>query len=135
MGVPNCVRRHDTLAISDRLPLAANISQAFFSNLGVEAHMTETKDAKTVRLMIHGTVQNVFYRASAMSEAERRNLSGWIRNRHDGTVEAVVSGPEEDVDAFIGWTREGPPNARVVRVEIAAAAPPDSPGFIMRPTA
>ncbi|AUN94281.1 acylphosphatase [Pseudazoarcus pumilus] len=85
-------------------------------------------------LLIHGKVQGVYYRASAEKEAMRLGLSGWVRNRFSGEVEAVVYGPEADVDAFIDWAREGPPAAEVTRIEISSAEPPDE-GFRVLPTA
>jgi acylphosphatase len=87
------------------------------------------------RLMIHGRVQGVYYRATAQQQAQRLELDGWVRNRHDGTVEALVCGSEEGVDAFIGWARKGPPAARVDSIDITPADPPDAGPFAQRPTA
>jgi acylphosphatase len=84
-------------------------------------------------LLIHGKVQGVYYRASAEQEALLLGLSGWVRNRFSGEVEAVVYGPEEKVEAFIDWAHEGPPAAEVTRIEISATAPPDE-GFRVLPT-
>jgi acylphosphatase len=86
------------------------------------------------RLLIHGLVQGVSYRASAAAEARRLGLAGWVRNRADGTVESLVTGPAAAVDAFIAWARSGPPHARVSRVE-ALPAEPAGPGFTVRPDA
>ncbi|QDF98607.1 acylphosphatase [Azoarcus sp. DD4] len=72
-------------------------------------------------LRIHGRVQGVSYRASAQTEAVRLGLSGWVRNRHDGSVEALVSGRVEAVEDFIGWAHIGPPAARVDRVIVDLA--------------
>lgn len=74
-------------------------------------------------LRIHGRVQGVSYRASAQQEAIRLGLSGWVRNRHDGSVEALVSGRVDAVEAFIGWAHLGPPAARVDRVEVGQTEP------------
>jgi acylphosphatase len=84
-------------------------------------------------LLIHGKVQGVYYRASAEQEANRLGLSGWVRNRFSGEVEAVVFGPDEDVDAFIDWARRGPPAASVTRIEISSAERPED-GFRVLPT-
>ncbi|OYW25060.1 MAG: acylphosphatase [Hydrogenophilales bacterium 12-63-5] len=54
-------------------------------------------------------------------EAERLSVTGWVRNTPDGTVEAVIQGPAEAVEAMIEWARSGPPLARVDRVEIGEA--------------
>jgi len=76
---------------------------------------------KTHRLRIHGRVQGVWFRESMRMEAERLNVAGWVRNAPDGTVEAVIQGPAEAVEAMIEWARSGPPLARVDRVEIGEA--------------
>ena len=65
---------------------------------------------KTQHLLIHGRVQGVWFRESMRSEAERLGVAGWVRNAPDGSVEAVVQGPAEAVDALIEWARNGPPH-------------------------
>ena len=70
------------------------------------------------RLSIHGRVQGVGFRQSMRSEAERLGVSGWVRNRRDGSVEAVVCGTEKTVQAIIEWAREGPVFSRVEHVEV-----------------
>jgi acylphosphatase len=64
-------------------------------------------------LRIRGRVQGVGYRWSLCTEAARLGLVGWVRNRHDGSVEALVSGPVEAVDALVLWAKRGPAMARV----------------------
>ncbi len=73
----------------------------------------------TVLLEIKGKVQGVFYRATARRIAEKNNLNGWIKNKSNGNVEAVVTGRKEDVDIFIEWCKEGPEKAVVDEVNIA----------------
>lgn len=73
----------------------------------------------TLHLIIHGHVQGVYYRDSMRREAERLNISGWVRNCHDGTVEAMVQGMPEAVDAIVRWAHRGPEHARVERVVTA----------------
>lgn len=73
--------------------------------------------AARVRLIIAGRVQGVAYRYSAAREAKRLNLCGWVRNLHDGRVEALVQGDESEVEKMIRWCRQGPPGARVDSVE------------------
>jgi acylphosphatase len=68
------------------------------------------------RLRIHGLVQGVGYRESMRLEAEKLGISGWVRNRRDGTVEALVCGPDDAVSAIIAWARRGPHFSRVERV-------------------
>jgi len=73
---------------------------------------------KTLRLVIHGRVQGVFFRDSMRGEAQRLWISGWVRNRSDGTVEATMQGGPSAVDAIVRWAHHGPPHAQVERVEI-----------------
>jgi len=70
------------------------------------------------RLVIHGRVQGVGFRASLAWQAQKEGVTGWVRNRRDGTVEALVAGSDEAVAAMIAWSRRGPPGARVDRVEV-----------------
>lgn len=90
------------------------------------------KEAECRRLKISGRVQGVCYRASAIDEARRIGVDGWVRNCRDGSVEALVAGASEKVEAFIEWCRVGPPAAQVARVEIFAADFPETPGFSMQ---
>ena len=72
----------------------------------------------TLHLVIHGRVQGVFFRDSMRREAHRRGIAGWVRNRSDDTVEAVVHGESAAVDAMVRWAQRGPELAQVERVEI-----------------
>ena len=69
-------------------------------------------------VVVRGRVQGVGYRAWTEDEAVRRDLEGWVRNRRDGTVEAVFSGAETVVLDMIGACRRGPPAARVEAVDV-----------------
>jgi acylphosphatase len=80
-----------------------------------------TLDLVTQRLSIRGRVQGVGYRDAMRSEARRLGVTGWVRNRLDGSVEAVVQGPPEAVDALMQWVHRGPPLAMVLRVESVPA--------------
>jgi acylphosphatase len=75
------------------------------------------------RLTITGRVQGVAYRASAQEEGLRLGLVGLVRNRPDGSVEAVVEGSKQAVEEFIRWCRRGPPAARVADVQVAWSQP------------
>ena len=87
-------------------------------------------------LSIHGRVQGVFYRGWTVEAARSLGLVGWVRNRLDRTVEAVVQGEEAAVEQFIELARDGPPAAKVERID-AREIPPDESlaGFTQQPTA
>ena len=97
--------------------------------------MTETDDdLTTLRLRIEGFVQAVGYRHFAITEATKLGLDGWIRNRSDGTVEAIASGSTNAVEAFVQACMRGPTGSRVANVELAKADPPTEKGFRRRPS-
>ena len=68
-------------------------------------------------LVIHGRVQGVWFRGSARNEAERLGLTGWVRNCPDGSVEAVIEGPQMNVQRMVVWCHQGPRLAQVTRVD------------------
>lgn len=72
---------------------------------------------RRVSLRIRGKVQGVFFRESTRREATRLGLTGWVRNRQDGSVEAVAEGESAVLEDFIRWCHQGPPTARVSDVE------------------
>lgn len=85
-------------------------------------------------LMIQGRVQGVWYRAWTVETARELGLTGWVRNRMDGCVEALVQGEEAAVDRFTALAHEGPPAAQVARID-ATETPPEPLGlFEKRPT-
>lgn len=69
-----------------------------------------------VRLIIEGRVQGVWFRESTRRQAAALGLTGWARNRPEGTVEVVSEGPEEQVRKLVAWCHQGPPAAKVTRV-------------------
>ncbi|MGD8388595.1 MAG: acylphosphatase [Desulfobacteraceae bacterium] len=69
-----------------------------------------------VHLIIEGRVQGVWFRESARRQALSLGVNGWVRNRPDGTVEAVAEGPDSPVQAFVSWCHSGPPASRVDQV-------------------
>jgi acylphosphatase len=73
---------------------------------------------KRAHVRISGRVQGVFYRMETRSTAEAYGITGWVRNRADGSVEAVFEGDEERVNSIIEWCRQGPSNAIVNHVDI-----------------
>ncbi len=89
---------------------------------------------KTVRVVIEGRVQGVWFRGWTADEAHRLNIRGWVRNRRDGTVEAVFAGTAADVDEMIAACRQGPPMARVTNITEHPCEEPEGEGFGYLPT-
>jgi acylphosphatase len=81
------------------------------------------------RVTVHGFVQGVGFRYAVEREARSRGVAGWVRNRADGTVEAVFEGGTEEVEALVDYCRRGPRGAEVERVEVAAEPPEGFDGF------
>ncbi|ACL56880.1 acylphosphatase [Methylobacterium nodulans] len=86
---------------------------------------------RTVKVVISGRVQGVGFRAWTRGEAARRGLSGHVRNRPDGTVEALLAGPSDAVEQMIAALRGGPVGARVTAVAVEAASEAPPAGFII----
>jgi len=73
---------------------------------------------KRSRVIVSGRVQGVFFRATCAAHARELGLGGYVRNLHDGRVEAAFEGDDGDVDAMVAWCRRGPELARVDRLEV-----------------
>ncbi len=84
---------------------------------------------RRARVVVSGRVQGVFFRATCAERARELGLGGSVRNLPDGSVEAVFEGPEDAVDAMVGWCRTGPRLARVDRVEVVSEEPVGDVGF------
>jgi acylphosphatase len=93
-----------------------------------------TAPIETVRLRITGQVQGVGYRLWATRAAASLGLRGWVRNRRDGSVEALVTGAPEAVATMIEAARKGPIGARVTNVTVTRDKDDGSSGFAARPT-
>jgi acylphosphatase len=81
------------------------------------------------RVLVTGVVQGVFFRGSCRREALNHGLAGWVRNRPDGSVEAVFEGPSSEVDALVRWMRQGPRLAHVETAEVTMEQPEGLTGF------
>ncbi len=79
-------------------------------------HLPVKMDTIRAHLIIEGRVQGVWFRDSTREEATRLNLTGWVKNRFDGSVELIAEGPREKVEKLVEWCHHGPPAARVSRV-------------------
>ena len=84
------------------------------------------------RVIVYGLVQGVFYRDTTRRLAEQHGVSGWVRNRADGAVEAVFEGLPDQVDHLIAWARRGPSQASVDSVEVYEEPPEGLAGFAVR---
>ena len=90
----------------------------------------------TLELRITGRVQGVGFRYALRDEANRLAVSGWVRNRSDGSVQALAQGSPEAVEALVAWARRGPPGSRVSEVIATALQNAQAcAGFEIRPTA
>ncbi len=82
-----------------------------------------------MHVTVSGRVQGVGFRWATLERARQRGIAGWVRNRPDGTVEAVFEGPPDAVDALVAWVRRGPSGARVDDVTVELEAPVGESGF------
>ncbi len=96
--------------------------------------MSKESERTAVRARIHGRVQGVSFRAWTVREAERLGLHGWVRNREDGTVEALFVGPPDVIDEMLGLCRKGPSHARVDEITLEDAKGITARRFEIKPT-
>ena len=82
-------------------------------NLDVIGLCAMDEDLARVSVIVTGMVQGVFYRASALEQAQSLNLTGWVKNLPDSSVEIVAEGPRYALEQFVDWCRRGPPSAEV----------------------
>ncbi|WP_353987786.1 acylphosphatase [Ruicaihuangia caeni] len=84
---------------------------------------------RRVHVLVRGDVQGVGYRFTMQSVARDSDVTGWVRNRRDGTVEAEVQGDSQHVDRVLEWMSEGPPAGHVESVTVTDVEPFDESGF------
>ncbi|RZT32350.1 acylphosphatase [Cupriavidus agavae] len=94
-----------------------------------------TAPSETWHLFAHGRVQGVGYRAACEACATSLGLTGWVRNRTDGTVEVVATGSPDQLAALRRWMEQGPPAAEVAKVDQESVAPQTFAAFTFGPTA
>ncbi|MEQ1753025.1 MAG: acylphosphatase [Micropepsaceae bacterium] len=91
-------------------------------------------DTTTFRLRITGDVQGVGFREWSIQQAAERKLDGWVRNRSDGTVELLISGPDRTIQDMLGACTQGPEGARVSNIDILNEKEAPASGFVRKPT-
>lgn len=99
-----------------------------------ERQVSDSAPMKSVQVRIEGRVQGVWYRGWTVDEANRRGLDGWVRNRSDGSVEALFSGAKPIVNEMLEACWQGPPAAKVTAIKPHPVEPPAEPGFYALPT-
>jgi acylphosphatase len=87
-----------------------------------------------LRIAITGRVQGVAFRDWMRTEAQALGLGGWVRNRHDGSVEAVISGEPQLVEDMLARCRHGPPAARIAEIVVLSEEDAPYTGFAIRPS-
>ena len=80
-------------------------------------------------VIVHGYVQGVFFRDTVRRRAEAADVAGWVRNNHDGTVEAVFEDGPDEVDTLVAFCRRGPRGAQVERIDVVEEEPEGLVGF------
>ena len=93
-----------------------------------------SEDITSLRVHVHGFVQGIGFRDFLVMAAQQNKLDGWVRNRSDGSVEALVSGPTKAVENFVGHATKGPHGAKVSAVDLHNSEPPAEKGFVCRPS-
>ncbi|TWB16636.1 acylphosphatase [Nitrospirillum amazonense] len=96
--------------------------------------MAEPADRVATHVVLRGRVQGVFYRNWTVEQALELGLDGWVRNRNDGTVEALFAGPPAAVADMVTRCHRGPTHARVTEVDATPGSDPGATGFHKLPT-
>jgi acylphosphatase len=106
----------------------------FLSCGPVAERFTLADDITSLRVHVKGFVQGVGFRDFLAGAAQHNKLDGWVRNRSDGSVEALVSGGTKAVEAFVAAAMRGPHGAKVEHVDLHNSEPPSEKGFNRRPS-
>ena len=89
-------------------------------------------ERRRVRVVVRGSVQSVGFRATTRSRARSLDVAGWVRNNPDGTVEAELEGPPDQVGSLVDWLRHGPRGAQVDAIDVEPLDPTGEQGFSIR---
>ncbi|KAE8705978.1 Acylphosphatase [Hibiscus syriacus] len=119
------------------LPLSFHSLRPFFTSMATSQAATDSSQpsqSKTVRVVIKGRVQGVFYRNWTIENATQLGLKGWVRNRRDGSVEALFSGYPESVQEMEKRCRRGPQAAMVTGLEVFPSSDDPGNGFVRKQT-
>jgi acylphosphatase len=103
--------------------------------LAIDTRTRDDGGMRRVHVIVAGDVQGVGYRYTLRLVARGAGVTGWVRNRRDGTVETELAGTPADVDEVLAWMHQGPPGARVDSVTVTDAEAAADDGFEVRPTA
>ncbi|GLT25712.1 hypothetical protein SLA2020_008230 [Shorea laevis] len=129
---------HSTLSLRPRLlPPPLPLLFSSLSSMTTPQAVCDSSQAsqtKTVRLVIKGRVQGVFYRNWTVENATQLGLKGWVRNRRDGSVEALFSGSPDVVQEMEQRCRRGPPDAMVTGLQVFPSSDDPGTGFQRKPT-
>lgn len=87
---------------------------------------------KRVHAVVYGKVQGIYFRAYAQAEGNKLGVKGWVKNRADGAVEAVVEGEVEQIKQMLTWLRKGSPGAQVTKMEVKEERPVGEVQFNIR---
>ncbi|XP_058212791.1 uncharacterized protein LOC131324723 [Rhododendron vialii] len=131
------IRHFNLLCLSSLRPLLRARSPPlllFMSSLADSNSTNNTTNTKTVRVVVKGRVQGVFYRNWTMENAKELGLKGWVRNRRNGSVEALFSGSTDKVQEMEQRCRRGPPAAMVTGLEVFPCGDDPGTGFERRST-
>ncbi|KAJ4978330.1 hypothetical protein NE237_009110 [Protea cynaroides] len=132
--LPACLLRVHPSSSSKSMFSVSTNSAAAAAASATDPPPPPSKPTKTVRAMIKGRVQGVFYRNWTVQNARELGLKGWVRNRRDGSVEALFSGDPDSVHEMEERCRRGPPDAMVTSLQVFPSNEDAGPGFERRPT-
>ncbi|XP_010241806.1 PREDICTED: uncharacterized protein LOC104586321 [Nelumbo nucifera] len=133
--IPSLLRRYSVVSHAmNGNTTTSNGEGSPLGNTAAPGAGTNPPPSNTVRAVIKGRVQGVFYRNWTIENAQQLGLKGWVRNRKDGSVEALFSGDPDSVHEMEKRCRRGPPDAMVTSLQVFPSNDDPGPGFERRPT-